>query len=312
MLNTFFNSVSSVTVILLMAAAGYFFGKKKWILAENKPFLEKYLMNFAIPCMCMDGFVNNLTQELIMSSWRIIIVCFSGFCLSTLSAAAIALLLRLPKKRAGVFVGMGGFSNALFVGYPMCRELFGDGSLVYVMLFFLSNSILIYVLCYTAFTYFSETKTKIGSKQLRRIFINPPVLGAVAGIFAVMFGITLPRPIGSFIGYITNTVSPLALFYCGFIIYETGIKNIRFDRGMAALPVMRFVIAPLICAAMCRILNVNPPASSVLIIEMSMPVVTIMVVMAKEWDADVQYAAIGIVLTTIACFVTVPVIMLFL
>ncbi|MCL1829111.1 MAG: AEC family transporter [Oscillospiraceae bacterium] len=310
-MTVFFNAASSVFVILLLTATGYFFGVTKWMSAEHKPFFEKYLLNFATPCMCLDNFLRNLSPELVKGSWKIIIVCFTGFCVCALLSALIAVLLRLPKNRAGAFVGMGGFSNALFVGYPMCRELFGEEAVVYVMLFFLSNSVLLFVVCYTAFACFSESKINLGKKRIIKIFINAPVLSSVIGIMLVMLGVSLPRPLASFVGYVSATISPLALLYCGFVIFETGIRNIRIDRGMVALPVMRFVIAPLICAALCRLFGVFPPASSVLTVEMSMPVITIIVVLAKEWDADVHYAAIGIVLTTLLCFVTIPVLMLF-
>ena len=311
-MSSFLNSISSVLVILLMTAAGYIFGARKWMVAEYKPFLEKYLMFLAIPCATVDGFLKNISPELLRGSWRILVISTSALIICSLLSFLLAYLLRLPRNRAGAFIGMGGFSNALFVGYPMCRELFGDESVPYVMLFFLCLSILIFIVCYAGFAWFSGTENKIGRDRIVKIFVNPPVISAIVGVLMVIFGLTFPRPLNSLLGYVSATVSPLALFYCGFVIYEFGIKNIRIDRGIAVASVMRFVAAPLICAALCRLLGVSAPASSVLVVEISMPVVTVLVVMAKEWDADVQYAAVGIVLTTLACFVVVPVLMLFI
>ena len=311
-MSAFYNSISSVLIILLMTAAGYIFGVKKWMLAEHKPFLEKYLMNFAIPCMCIDGFVRYLSPEIMRASWKIVLISFIGICICVFISALAAYLLRLPRKQAGVFIGMGSFSNAIFVGYPMCRELFGEESILYVMLYFISASILIFAVCYAAFAWFSETERKFDKKLIIKVFINPPVLSAVVAILLVVAGITLPRPLSGLIGYLSGTVSPLALLYCGFIIYETGIKNIRMDRGLAAMPVIRFVLAPLTGVLLCRLFDVTPPVSSIIIVEMAMPVITILVVMAKEWDADVQYAAVGVVLSTLACFVVIPVLMLFI
>ena len=311
-MSAFYNSISSVLVILLMTAAGYIFGVKKWMTAQQKPFLEKYIMNFAIPCMCIGGFIEHLSPEIFRESGKVVGVSALGLIICLVLSALVAYLLRLPKKRSGVFIGMCAFSNALFVGYPMCRELFGDEAVLYVMLFFVSASVLIFIGCYMAFAWFSETERKINKALLIRVFINPAVLSAVAGVLIVLTGITLPRPITALLGYIGGTVSPLALLYCGFIIYECGIKNIRMDRGMAVMPVLRFVISPLIGHALCRVFDLPPLASSVIIVEMAMPVITILVVMAKQWEADVEYAAIGIVLSTLACFVVIPVLMLFL
>ena len=310
-MSSFANSVSSVLIILLMTAAGYIFGHKKWMLAEHKHFFDKFLMNFAIPCLCIDGFIHNLTPELLKGSWVIVAISFAGPCVCTALSALIAYLLRLPRNRAGVFIVMGGFSNALFVGYPMCRELFGEESLPYVMLFFLSGSILVYAGCNAIFAWFSGSGSKISGKQVVKILTNPPLLSSIAGILVVASGIALPRTLSSFIGYIGATVSPLALFYTGFIIFEAKIRNIRFDRGMAVMPVIRFILAPLIGAGLCRVFNIPLPASSIFTVLMAMPVITILVVMAKEWDADAQYAAVGTVLSTLACFIVIPVLMLF-
>jgi hypothetical protein len=312
-MSAFYNSISSVLIILLMTAAGYIFGAKKWMTADHKPFLEKYIMYFAIPCMCIDGFVRHLSPEILGGAWRIIVVSSIGLCICFFLSALIARLLRLPRKRAGVFIGMGAFSNALFVGYPMCRELFGEEAVIYVMLFFVSASVLIFIGCYSAFAWFSESveRKSIGS-SIFKVFINPAVLSAVVGVLIVIVDVPLPRPISGLIGYVGATVSPLALLYCGFIIYEAGIKSIRIDRGMAVMPVMRFVLSPLVGAVLCRLFGVPPLATSVIIVEMAMPVITILVVLAKQWDADVQYAAVGIVLSTLACFVVIPVLMLLL
>jgi len=264
--------------------------------------------------MCVDGFIRYLSPEILRGSWKLILIAFLGLCASYLLAFIVALLLRLPKKRAGVFVGMCGFSNFLFVGYPMCKELFGEESVIYVMLFFISSSFLIFVGCYTAFAWFSETSTgkRFDWNNLFRIFINAPIISSVIGIIIVVAGITLPRVLTGFAGYIGSTVSPLALFYCGFTIYEAGIRNIRIDRGMAVMLPMRFVASPLIGYALCRVFDISPLATSVFVVEMAMPVITILVVLAKQWDADVEYAAAGIVLSTLACFIVVPVLILLL
>jgi len=294
-----------------MTAAGYFFGARKWMVAEHKPLLEKFLMYYAIPCMNINVFIRNLSPELLLGSWRILLVSFLGTIVCVIIAVLLVYLLRLPRNRAGVFVGMGSFSNALFVGYPMCRELFGDESVVFVMLYFICVSLLIFIGCYAAFAWFSDRKGKLSGKLIAKVFVNPPVVSGIIGILLVVLDVHLPRLLTGLFEYVSGTVSPLALLYCGFIIYETGIKSIRMDRGMAVMPVMRFVISPLVGAVFCVIFGVHQLASQVIIVEMAMPVITILVVMAKEWEADVQYAATGIVLSTLACFAVIPVLMLF-
>jgi len=305
-------AISPVLIILLLVASGYFFGAKKWMVAEHKSFLEKFLINLAIPCTCINGFIKNLTMDILRGSWKILLITFLGIIICTALSAAIAKLIRLPKLRAGVFVAMGGISNVLFVGFPVITELLGESNLVYAMLFLVANSPMSFILCYAILPWSSQGEFKFGLKQIRRVFLNPPIVGIAIGILLVVFGVTLPSPIGRSIEYLGGTVSPLALFYCGFVIHESGIKSVRFDIGMISMLVMRFGISTFVAYLLCLAFGVAAPVSSVIIVEMAMPVMTTLVVLAKECDADAEYAARGVVLSTLACFVVIPVLAIIL
>jgi len=121
----------------------------------------------------------------------------------------------------------------------------------------------------------------------------------------------------SFAKYISGSVSPLALIYCGFIIYELGLSNLRPSqlRQMKGLPTMlaaRLVISPLICAGMCRLFGITGLAYQVFVVESALPVVSQVTVMAGAYGADEKYAATGAALSTLCSFISIPILMLVL
>ena len=63
---------------------------------------------------------------------------------------------------------------------------------------------------------------------------------------------------------------------------------------------------------LCAVFGVAGLARSVLAVEAAMPVVTQTVVAAAAYGADEQFAAQGAALSTLACFVVIPVLMLIL
>ena len=63
-MDTFFQSILSVFVILLLTATGYFCGVRQWINEESKRFISRFLMNLAIPCMCIHGLTTNLAPTI--------------------------------------------------------------------------------------------------------------------------------------------------------------------------------------------------------------------------------------------------------
>ena len=109
--------------------------------------------------------------------------------------------------------------------------------------------------------------------------------------------------------YVSATVTPLALFYCGFVIYELGKKSLRLERGIPAMLVLRLLFAPLVSILVTRALGITGLPQKVFLIEAALPSVSQITVMAGAYGADEQYAAIGSVLSTLGIFITVPILM---
>ena len=76
--------------------------------------------------------------------------------------------------------------------------------------------------------------------------------------------------------------------------------------------IFRFLLVPGVSFALCALLGIEGLARSVLLVETAMPVVTQTVVAAADYGADEQFAAQGAALSTLACFVVIPVLMLIL
>ena len=74
--------------------------------------------------------------------------------------------------------------------------------------------------------------------------------------------------------------------------------------------VIRLIIAPLICLGFCMVFGVTGLARNVFLVESALPVVTQVTVMAGTYGADDKYAATGACLSTLASFITIPILML--
>ena len=135
------------------------------------------------------------------------------------------------------------------------------------------------------------------------------------GVFVMMAAMGNTIFIGlamSYAKYINNTVTPLALLLTGCIIHEIGLRSLRLTPTLGVMMVFRFVISPALGAALCALLGIGGLVRSVYVVELAMPVVTQTVVAAAEYGADEQLAAQGAAISTLACFVVTPVLMLIL
>jgi len=311
----FFNAVSAVFVIFLLLGVGYLLGRLGWLTKKEKGFISKYVVNIAVPVNCVVGMMKNFSHEALLQAGIHLVVGVLVVGTTLLLGAAAATLLKLPRNRWGLFVAMAGISNSLFIGLPVTQQLFGEVSLPFHMTYFLASSIFTQtaavVLCEQA-----GAKGPAGSynfgKMLLGLFKKPPVMGISLAIIMLVLDLHLPPVLMSAGGYISNTVTPFALMYNGFILYEVGLKNLRFMPGLPLMLLIRLVISPLICFGICMVFGVEGMARDVFVVVSALPVVTQVTVMAGAYGADEQYASVGSCLSLLGIFFTLPVLMMLL
>ena len=310
----FFNALSACLVLLMLMAVGYVMGVWGWMTAREKGFVSKYIVNIAVPCNCVVGLLDNLDRNSLIQAGGMMATAILSVVITVLASAGVAMLLRLPHERWGVFVAMAGFSNTLFIGIPVCTQLFGEKSMPYIMLYYIGHTSLMQSI---GVTLVERAGAKPGQKEgfvqfLRDVFLKPPILSVIFSVILLALGLRLPEPVMKFASYISGSVTPLALIYCGFIVYEVGIKNLRFLRGLPTMLVMRLIVAPVICLTCCSFLGMEGLPLQVFVVESALPVVSQVTVMAGAYGADEEYAATGACLSILGSFITIPVLMLIL
>ena len=308
----FFNALTASLVLLMLMSVGYVMGHLGWMTAAEKKFISKYIINIAVPCNCVVGLLNNLSHDQLAQAGIMLISALLGVTATLFLSMALASLLKLPRERWGVFVSMAAFSNTLFIGIPVTTQLFGDACLPYVMIYYLANTLFVQsvgmILC-------ERSGTKVGKKItvksfLWTVFSKPPILTVMFTVCLLILDLRLPAPVMKFASYISGSVSPLALIYCGYIIFELGLRNVRMMKGLPTMLVVRLGVAPVICLCFCNLFGLTGLARSVFIVESALPVVSQVTVMAGAFGADEQYAATGACLTTIGSFISIPILML--
>ncbi len=255
-----------------------------------------------------------LCAEDLARAGQMMVFTVSSIVLTLALSALAATLLRLPRSRWGVFVPMAGLSNVLFVGLPLCTQLFGEVCVPYVMVYYLSNTIFTQSLAVVLIERAGSQPGKGGSLAHRMLDMlrKPPIVGMAVSIVLLVLGLRPPELVMRFASQISGSVTPLALIYCGYIVYEVGLKNLRFLQGMPTMLVIRLIVSPLICAAFCMLGGVSGLTMRVFIVESALPVVSQITVMAGAYGADEEYAATGACLSMLGCFFTIPVLMLIL
>lgn len=301
-------------MVFLLMAVGYIMGKLKWMTSAEKKFVSRYVVNIAVPFNCIAGLVNNLDRDSLGQAGQLILSAFLGIGITLALGALAATVLKLPRKRWGVFASMAGTSNTLFIGLPMSTQLLGDVSVPYVMFYWMASSCLtqtlVVLLIERAGT--DEPKGFSLTGLAKDLLTKPPILGILVGLLILLLDFQPPALFMKFADYMSKAVTPMALLYCGYIVYEVGLKNLRFLPGIPTMLVIRLIISPMICIGMCVLMGITGLARDVFVVESALPVVTMITVLAGAYGADEEYAAVGSCLSTLGCFITIPILMVLL
>ena len=310
-MQNFFDSVSAVVLILLMTAAGYFCGAMGWMTRENKHFLVRYIIDIAMPCMVVTNLMGVVTREMLREAGVLLLVPLCAIILSFSLSLFLARALKLERKKIGVFVAMSCVSNSIFIGYPMCVNLFGQDCVFYVLCYFLINTTFFQIVGVGMLNYSGQSENAVPKlKSVIKGVVKPPVCAIIICVLLILLDVKLPSLVMRFAGYMGGTVTPMALVFTGFVIYELGLKKLKPDLSLLTMLLLRFVASPLLCILFCKLFAVGGLARSVLVIEHAMPVMTQVIVLSADCGADESYAALGTALSTLACFIVVPVLML--
>ena len=308
----FINSWGSVAIVFLLTAVGYLCAAKGWMDAAAKRFVNKFLINLGIPVMCVYELTSRLDRNEILQFAPMILVSFASLVLTLLLAVlAERLFLHMKRERKGIFLLMCSTTNSLFVGLAMCTQIFGDACTPYVMMFYLANTIMIQLVCQPIVR---KNGSVPGEKPFRLtdMLKTPTVIGVLTGCAAVLLNIKLPGVLGQAAMYVSRTITPLALFMTGYIIYEIGLKNLRIDRDQLVVILFRFVICPAIGIGLCALFGLTSMIRDLVAVELAMPVLSMAVVYASAYGADEQFAAQGAAVTTLGCFAAIPFLVLIL
>ncbi len=315
-------SVESIFVIFLLIGVGFFVAWKKWVSRDTAKAISKIVINIAVPGTLVYNFSANFSRQQLINSWLPLLIIFivapAAFFLGKLAAR----LFKIPLERRGVFAVSFSLSNSMFIGFPIAQALFGDEGMPYAVFYYLANTTVFWTLGYLAIRkdadMISGSETRVSFSEVLKKLVTPPIITVITMFAAVLFGVQLPDFVLKTAKYLGDMTTPLSLIFTGCMIYFIGIKGLKYQKGIAAVLAGRFVFIPLLCFAACMlVISISYYNAElylmrdVFTMQMSLPVMIQTAILAELYGADVKYATINVIATTIISVLTIPAYMVF-
>ncbi|MFX3617804.1 MAG: AEC family transporter [Sporolactobacillus sp.] len=315
----FLQSIQSVISIILMIALGYFLKKFKWFDDNFGKSISSLITKVALPASIFISVLKYLTRGSLIQLSGSLIYPVSAVIVSYLISFALVKLLKIRPGRRGIFMNAVVNANTIFIGLPLNIALFGNQSLPYFLIYYITNTVSTWA--FGVFLISNDDPTKIRSKEKKKNKINwkkilpPPLLGFIAGLIFLILNIPIPSFIGSTLTYVGSIVTPLSLVYIGIVLNDAGLSSIRFDRDTIFALIGRFVISPLVLIVLLltgvHLMGTHLPSmlTQTQIVQSATPMLAVLPILANEAHGDVKYATNVVTTSTILFVIVVPILM---
>ncbi|BDR55907.1 AEC family transporter [Xylocopilactobacillus apis] len=317
----FWTSIQSVLAIMIMIAIGYVANQKKWFDDKFSKSLSKIIMQVALPASIFMSMMEHFKPEQLSKLSVGLLYTIISITIGLIISWILVKFMKIPKGRRGLMITAMNFANTVFIGMPLNEALFGKISVPYLLVYYIVNTIMLWTVGVWIIASDDPTVGTDGQKVKFdwHHLIPAPLWGFIVAIPFIFIPWMKSHLLVSFVtttlSKVGALVTPLSLIYIGIMLSSFGLKNMKFDKSVIVTLLGRFVLAPIIMAALIFIgaqvgLKMVPIFYKTLIIQSATPTFAVLPVLANTYHGDVKFATNIVVSASVLFVIVVPVIML--
>ncbi len=296
---TFFTVFFQMLALLIMIGAGYFVTKKGMLDAHTNNQMSDLIVNIFNPMLVLASAANSVGQISLAAMKLAGIIAVGMFLAFIIAGMVLSPLFEKDRELRKIFQLMFVFSNVGFIGIPVISSIFGAEYVVYV-----SEFMLVYTLVF--YTYGIALMDGKFSKDSLRAMVNPGTIAGLLAMAVILFEIQLPEFLNTAVTYLGNVTSPMALVAVGFALADSDIKKVFCQPRLYLFSVVKLLVLPLL-----RFAVGTSDLLSVCMVMFGMPVGNMPLILGNQRGLDVTACSAAIILSTVLCVLTVPVLLLF-
>ena len=290
--------------LLLMIGAGYFVTKKGMLDAHTNNQMSDLIVNIFNPMLVLASAANSVGQISLAAMKIAGIIAVGMFLAFIIAGMVLSPLFEKDRELRKIFQLMFVFSNVGFIGIPVISSIFGAEYVVYV-----SEFMLVYTLVF--YTYGIALMDGKFSKDSLRAMVNPGTIAGLLAMAVILFEIQLPEFLNTAVTYLGNVTSPMALVAVGFALADSDIKKVFCQPRLYLFSVVKLLVLPLLLLPLLRFAVGTSDLLSVCMVMFGMPVGNMPLILGNQRGLDVTACSAAIILSTVLCVLTVPVLLLF-
>ncbi|MFK7800105.1 MAG: AEC family transporter [Anaerolineae bacterium] len=291
---------ATFTPLFLIAGAVVFVSR--YIAMDARTFARANIYLFA-PCLALTSTLNTSMSASEMGS----IVGATLVCGFVMSAAAwgVSQLMNFDRRMTATFILTAIIMNSLNFGLPFITFAFGPEAESRAVIFVIGQLFIVYGLG----TFVISRGTKNIQDSLLNVFKMPLPYMALLGIVLNLTHTTLPQPLEQATSVLGRATVPCAMVILGLQLGSATLRG-RW-RPLFAITLTRFGIGAGIAVVVSMLFGLSGLTSRVFVLIYAMPVGVTSGVLATEFGGDSEFAAAGVLFTTLLSIIPLSLLLFF-
>lgn len=297
--------LGAIAKVLVFVVIGVLLRSFGVLRREDSGILHRVIIYVALPALIFTSVVDApLSSELLRAAGIAWAVSLAGLAL----AWELAHTLGLPSRTAGGFVLVAALGNTGYLGYPVVQAVLGDRWLAPAVFYDAFGTVA--VLFTVGVVVAARQGEHEGRVNVVRELLTFPAVIAVLVALAYRF-VPWPEAVSTTVGDWTGVASTMAM---PLIMISLGVSlDLDALRGefkaLGAVTGVKLLVLPALAIAIVM-LSGNRADVRMIAMQAGMPSMMLTLVMGERFKLDTGFIAAAILVTTIGCMVTIPLVQL--
>lgn len=300
------NQIGIFLILIILGIVAVRFG----ILDEHSlGSVSKLVMRMALPAYIFINTAEGATRQGLAESLLIIPLAIALYLMLFFLSVGLEKVFHLQGNRGHVFRAIVMFGNVGFMGIPLVVELYPDTALLYISLFTILDQGLFWTYGVSLTKPVSEQKEKISLKNLKNL-LSPALIAIVGATVLVLLNVHLPKLLTTTLSKLGAASMPLSLLYIGGMLSMTDVRKVLHCGELYAEIGLKMLVLPLVFFLVMKLCQVPMDMAGTMTFLTGLPAINMVAMLAKNNGSDGDYAVCAVMMTTIACLITLPLVSL--
>ena len=289
-----------VCIMFILIMLGFTAKRTGLVTKDGSKQLSNILLFLVTPCVLVKAYQVEFKAELVYN----LLIAFAGaIAINVLSLLMAKLFFGKRKNEKSVINEYCcSYSNSGFMGIPLLEAAVGTQGVFYGSAYLAIFNILNWT--HGVYLYSGDKK----SLSIKKIILNPGVLGVLAGLLLFFTRIKLPGIVMTAVNYMAGLNTPVAMMLLGMFLADVDLKKAIKNASLYSVSAVRLILVPILAIFILKIAGMPNEVAVAIVISSACPCATASAIFAAKYDLDAGYASEIVSLNTVMSIATLPVV----